>query len=72
MRPENYRVSFWAAVIVTVVLAMLGAATVAADPLELTKQQVALIGVATAGLGVLNGFLPRVNKPPSDDRRGRD
>jgi hypothetical protein len=40
--------------------------------LELTRQQVALMGVAAAMLGVLAGFLPRVTKPPSDSRKGLD
>lgn len=72
MRPDNYRVSYYAAVLVTVLLAGLAAAQVASDALELTRQQVALMGVAAAMLGVLAGFLPRVNKPPSDERRGMD
>jgi 4-amino-4-deoxy-L-arabinose transferase-like glycosyltransferase len=72
MRPERYSYSYYAAVAVTVILAGLGAAQMAADPLELTRQQTALMGIAAAMLGVLAGFLPRVTKPPSDSRKGLD
>lgn len=72
MRPERYSYSYYAAVAVTVILAGLGAAQVASEALELTRQQVALMGVAAAMLGVLAGFLPRITKPPSDGRKGLD
>jgi hypothetical protein len=72
MRPERYSYSYYAAVAVTVILAGLGAAQVASEALDLTRQQVALMGVAAAMLGVLAGFLPRITRPPSDARKGMD
>lgn len=57
---------------VTVVAAMLGAAMVASEALELTKQQVAIIGVVLAGLAILAGVLPPLQKYPNPDRVGLD
>jgi UDP-N-acetylmuramyl pentapeptide phosphotransferase/UDP-N-acetylglucosamine-1-phosphate transferase len=72
MRPERYSYSYYAAVAVTVILAGLGAAQVASEALDLTRQQVALMGVAAAMLGVLAGFLPRITRPPNPARKGKD
>jgi hypothetical protein len=71
-RTEMYRISYAASVIVTVTLAMIGAMQVAAESLELSRQQTAALGVLAAGLGVLAGFLPRVTMPPSSNRKGLD
>lgn len=69
---QAYSIQYAAAIVVAVIAAMLGAAMVASDALELSRQQVAIIGVVTAGLTVLASFLPRVTKPPSDAREGMD
>lgn len=56
---------FYAAVLVAVLLAVLGAIQVA-DPvsLGLTSRVAAWLGVASAGLGVLASFLPSVRRRP--------
>lgn len=72
MRPDSYRISYALACGVMIVLAMLGAAQVAHDALGLTSQQLALMGVFSAGLGVAQGVLPRVTKPPASNRAGKD
>ena len=57
---------------VTVVAAMLGAAVASSEALELTKQQVAIVGVILAGLAILAGVLPPLQKYPSPERKGLD
>lgn len=68
----HYNWLYGASIVVTTVSAMLGAVLVAADALELSRAQLALIGILTAGLGVLGGFLPRVTKPAEPARVGMD
>lgn len=70
----SYRILYVLSVIVTVVLVGLGFA-IGLGPnsaLGLDEHGVALCGLVSAMLGALSGFLPRMNKPPSDERRGMD
>lgn len=70
---HSYTALYVLAVAVAVILAGLAAIQVAdPDLLGLTRKHLAWAGVASAMLGVLASFLPRVNKPPSESRRGMD
>ena len=68
----SYSIQYALSVLVAVSLAMIGAAIASADALDMTKQQVAVLGIASTGLGVLALVLPKIQKPPSDERRGMD
>ncbi|MCR4374433.1 MAG: hypothetical protein NUW22_06250 [Acidobacteria bacterium] len=69
----TYRPQYVLAVSVTVLLAILGAIQAGdAATLGLSRQVIAWLGIASAGLGVLNGLLPRITAPPNDARKGMD
>ena len=68
----SYSIQYALSVLVAVSLAMIGAAIASADALDMTKQHVAVLGIASTGLGVLALVLPKIQKPPSDERRGMD
>jgi energy-converting hydrogenase Eha subunit A len=71
-RRYSYSVSYWLAWACTIALGMLAATQAASGDLALTRQQTAILGILGAGLGIANSLLPRVTKPPSDDRKGLD
>lgn len=69
----RYTHQHYAAVAVMIAIVVLGAIQVAGgDALGLSGRAMAWLGVATAGLGVLQATLPKVQKPPDDERRGMD
>jgi hypothetical protein len=64
--PLPYAVQYAISFVVALLLAAGGALVMAADPLGLTRQQVALIGVVTAVLGVVGTLgLPRAVASPA-------
>lgn len=67
-----YSLQYAASIAVAVVGAMLGGAIMAADALELSRQQIAVIGIVLTGLTMLATFLPKATKYPSPERRGLD
>ncbi len=68
-----YRPQYVSAVVVTVLLAILGAIQAGdAATLGLSRQVIAWLGIVSAGLGILNGLLPRVTAPPNDARQSMD
>ena len=69
----SYTAQYWVSVAVTVTLAIFAAIQVGnPDALGISPRVIAWLGIASSGLGVLAGFLPRVTAPPSDDRKGLD
>lgn len=66
-----YTSKYILAILVTIVLAGL-AVVQGSSALGLTPQQQAIVGVVTAMLGALNGFLPRVTANPTPERKGVD
>lgn len=69
----KYRHQYLAAVGVTVLLAGLAAVQAAGgDTLGLAPRAMAWLGIVAAMLGVLQGFLPKVTRPPDSDREGQD
>lgn len=71
---DSYRVAYYAAVIVTVLIA--GCAAVGAlKPEDLGLNQVLVNWISKVilpGLGILAGILPSVRRPPETQREGLD
>lgn len=59
-------------IVVTTLSVMGGVTITAANALGLTEQHVALLGILLAGLGVIAGVLPPLQKYPSPERKGLD
>jgi hypothetical protein len=72
VRQEKYRISYYAACLVAVISVGITTATGLADPLGLTRFDLALLAVAASMLVLVQSFLPRVNKPPAPRRKGMD
>ena len=72
MRSMRYTTLYVLSVLVAIILAGLAAVQGASAALGITPQQQAWAGVASAALGVLASFLPRVTATPSPERQGLD
>lgn len=69
----SYRWLYAISVAVTIVLGVIGAIQVADhNLLGVSDQVVAWLGIIATGLGIGNGFLPRLTKPPNESREGLD
>lgn len=68
-----YRIQYTLAVIVLLLLVVFGVIqSTGGEALGLTAHQMAWIGVLTAALGTVQSLLPKVHRPPSDERKGMD
>lgn len=68
----SYTTQYILAIVVAVALVMIGFAIGSSSALGLSQQQVAILGMVSAGLGVVASVLPRVQATPSDERKGLD
>ena len=68
----NYSWQYIMGVAVTLVLTTLTLSQAAAPALGLDERMVAVLGIVAGVLGTLNGFLPRVQRPPEPEREGQD
>lgn len=65
----SYTLQFWIAVVITVILGTIGAIQVA-DPSKLGINETATewLKILVVALGLLQGFLPAVTKPPHNEQ----
>jgi hypothetical protein len=68
-----YQVMYGLSIATAIAIGVCGAIQLAdADTLGISQQFVEWTKIVVVGLGILQGFLPSVRKPPSDDRVGMD
>lgn len=71
--PRPYQILYALSVLVTLMLAVwTGISAAGAERLGLTPQSMAWLAIGAGALGVLNGFLPQLQKTPGKHTRRHD
>ena len=69
----SYQLMYSLSIATAIAIGVIGAIQVAdSAALGLSATLVEWLKIVVVGLGILQGFLPSVRKPPSDERTGMD
>lgn len=69
----SYQVMYALSIVTAIAIGIIGAIQMAdAEKLGISDALVEWLKIVVVGLGILQGFLPSVRKPPSDERIGMD